>query len=238
MKRRSLISEWSITTTITGAPSSPELPNAGGLFIVFEGVEGVGKTTQIERVAAALRARGMDPLVTREPGGTAAGEAIRAVALDRSLILDPVAELLLMLAARAVFVREVVGPALEAGRVVLSDRYDLSSFAYQGGGRGIPSSKIRLLNELATGGLRPHLYVVLDGDVETSLGRREKAAADRIEREDLAFHRRVGEAYRQLAADDRDVALVDARGEIEAVFGAIWGLLLGRFPETFEPRMG
>ncbi len=208
------------------------------LFIVFEGIEGSGKSTQIQKVAAALREAGIDPLVTREPGGTAAGEAIRAVALDRDLHLEPVAELLLMEAARAAFVAEVIRPALAAGRVVLSDRYDLSTFAYQGGGRGISQDKIKPVNELATGGLVPDLYVLLEIDVPEGLGRLKRGEADRIERENPGFHRRVAATYRRLAEVERRVASVDARGEIGEVFDRVWEVLSGRFPETFEPRKG
>jgi dTMP kinase len=183
----------------------------GALFIAFEGVEGAGKSTQIRLVADGLRQSGTDPVVTREPGGTRAGEAIRAVALDRELDLDPVAELLLMLAARSAFVREVVRPAHEAGRIVLTDRYELSTFAYQGGGRGLSMDSIL---------------------------RQARSAADRIEGEALTFHRSVAEAYRELAYSRPDVALVDGRGEIEEVFAAVWEVLNKCFPETFPPREG
>lgn len=203
---------------------------------MFEGVEGSGKTTQITRVAEALRVNGVEPLVTREPGGTPAGEAIRAVALDRELQLDPVAELLLMLAARSVFVREVVRPALEAGRVVLADRYELSTFAYQGGGRGLPLAKVKELNELATGGLRPDLSLLLDVDVEQGQERGGDGPRDRIEGEDRSFHRRVAQAYRELARSESNVVVVDGRGGVGEVFGAVWGALAGRFPETFRPE--
>jgi dTMP kinase len=210
----------------------------GALFIAFEGVEGAGKSTQIRLVADELRRSGGDPVVTREPGGTRAGEAIRAVALDRELDLDPMAELLLMLAARSVFVREVVRPAHDKGRIVLTDRYELSSFAYQGGGRGLPIDSIRELNHLATGGLSPDLSLILDVDVDQGRARQARGAADRIEGEELSFHRRVAEAYRELAYSRPDVALVDGRGEIEQVFAAVWGVLNSRFPETFPPREG
>jgi dTMP kinase len=173
--------------------------------------------------------------VTREPGGTAAGEAIRSIVLDRRFELDPVAELMLMLAARSVFVRDVVAPALDAGRIVLTDRYELSTFAYQGAGRGLPLETVKSLNALATGGLRPDLCIVLDVDAEQGLARGRPAGRDRIEGEDLEFHRRVAEAYRELARTEPDVALVDGRGEIEEVFTAVWSALSARFPETFPP---
>lgn len=212
-------------------PRSP-----GALLIAFEGIEGSGKSTQIQLVAGALRELGVEPIVSREPGGTAAGEAIRAVALDRDLHLDAMAELLLMLAARSVFVREVVRPALEAGRIVLTDRYELSTFAYQGGGRGLPLDVVRELNRLATGGVSPDLSVLLDLDVENGLERGRREAGDRIEGAGLEFHRRVAEAYRRLAASEPGVALVDGRGEIEEVYAAVWKVLSVRFPETFPPR--
>jgi dTMP kinase len=210
----------------------------GALFIAFEGVEGAGKSTQIRLVANELRGAGTEPVVTREPGGTRAGEAIRGVALDRDLDLDPVAELLLMLAARSVFVREVVRPAHDAGRIVLTDRYELSTFAYQGGGRGLSMDTITELNALATAGLSPDLSLILDVDVDLGRARQARSAADRIEGEALSFHRRVAEAYRELAYSRPDVALVDGRGEIEQVFAAVWGVLNSRFPETFPPREG
>ncbi len=208
----------------------------GALFIAFEGIEGSGKSTQIQLLAGALRELGLDPVVTREPGGTRAGEAIRAVALDKDLQLDPVAELLLMLAARSVLVREVVRPALDAGRVVLSDRYELSTLAYQGGGRGLPLAKIKGLAELATGGLVPDLYVLLDVDVDDGRARGRRQPSDRIEGEDRAFHQRVAEAYRELAGSPGNVAQVDGRPLIEEVFAAVWQTLSARFPETFTPR--
>lgn len=212
------------------------MPRGSGLFIAFEGVEGSGKSTHIRMVAERLRQVGIDPVATREPGGTAAGEAIREVVLGTDYSLGPEAELLLMLAARAVFVAEVVRPALAAGRVVLADRYELSTLAYQGGGRGLPLDRIREMNRLATGGLRPHFCMVLDVDPEEGRARRRGQTPDRIEGEDPGFHRRVAEAYRRLAAEEPDVALVNGRAEIEEVHAAVWELLSSRFPETFPPR--
>ena len=208
----------------------------GPLFIAVEGVEGSGKSTQTRLLAGALRELGIEAVVTREPGGTPAGEAIRAVALDRELHLDAVAELMLMLAARSVFVSAVVKPALAAGRVVLTDRFELSTFAYQGGGRGLPLDKIKEINALATEGIRPDLCLVLDVDVEQGQARNRRSAGDRIEKEDVEFHQRVGDAYRQLAASEPNVALVDGRGEIEEVFAAVWKALSMRFPETFPQQ--
>ncbi len=211
---------------------------SGGTFIAFEGVEGAGKSTQIKLVAVELSKRGVDPVLAREPGGTEIGEAIRELVLDGKVRTSAVTELLLMLAARSSFVADVVRPALEAGRVVLTDRYDLSTLAYQGGGRRIPLATIKTLNEFATGGIRPQLYVLLDVDVDQSLARRPRGAGDRIEKEDVAFHERVARAYRDLAESEPDVALIDGRQEITGVFAVVWAALASRFPETFPPRKG
>lgn len=211
----------------------PQRRSAGALFIAFEGIEGSGKSTQIQLVADTLRKTGLDPVVAREPGGTPAGEAIRSIVLDRGLMLDPVAELMLMLAARSAFVRQVVRPALDAGRIVLADRYELSTFAYQGGGRGLPIDVVRAANSLATGNLRPHLSVLLDVDVADGQARGRHQASDRIEGEELGFHERVAAAYRKLADSEPAVARVDGRGEIQKVYDAVWKALSSRFPETF-----
>lgn len=231
---------WSTTTSISGKLDSlgGRIGDAGALFIAFEGIEGAGKSTQIALVAEALRQRGRDPLVTREPGGTATGEAIRAVALDNDLKLDAVAETLLMLAARAVFVREIVRPALQSGRLVLTDRYELSTFAYQGGGRGLPLAELKELNRLATRGLRPDLCVLLDVDPDQGEARGGAKIKDRIEAEQSAFHHSVAEAYRELARSETNVELIDGRPGVEQVFAAVWATLSRRFPETFTPGPG
>ena len=233
---------WSITTSTSGTPdsSSPPAEPSGshGLFIVFEGIEGSGKSTQLRLLAEALHGEGIDPVVTREPGGTTAGEAIREVVLDAAFDLSPAAELLLMLAARSTFVQDVVRPSLEMGRIVLSDRYELSTFAYQSGGRGLPLEKVRQLNDLATGGLRPDLCLLLDVEVETGMRRKRHVASDRIESADHDFHRRVAKAYRELADSDPGIASIDAGGEIGKVFAHVWRELADRFPETFLPGKG
>lgn len=212
--------------------------SARGAFIVFEGVEGSGKTTQLQRVAVALRDRGLDPVVTREPGGTPVGEAAREILLDPSRRLDAATELLLILVARAALVRQVIRPALEAGRVVLCDRYDLSTLAYQGGGRGLPIDEIRQLNARATGGLRADLYVVLDVEASEGLGRKAGTPVDRIEGGDRTFHERVAEAYRELAAAEPDVVRVDATREPDAVYEDVRRVLAERFPETVGAGAG
>src|SRR5690554_2900769 len=132
-----------------------------GVFLALEGPEGAGKSTQVRRLEAWLRDRGRDPLVTREPGGTPMGEAVRSILLDSEAVA-PRSELLLMLAARAALVDAVIRPALAAGRVVVSDRFHLSTLAYQGYGRGLPLDDVVRLNAFATAGLEPDLTILLD----------------------------------------------------------------------------
>ncbi len=185
-----------------------------GLFITFEGAEGVGKTTQIARATAHLRARGVEPLVTREPGGTPLAEKLRALVLDPGQgPVNATAELLLMFAARASHVAEVVRPALEAGRCVLCDRFTDASEAYQGGGRGVDRDWIRTLAGIAHPGLTPDLTVVFDAPATVANARLagRGAGQDRIEAEDAAFFERVRAAYLAIAArDPQRVRLVDA----------------------------
>lgn len=174
-------------------------------FVVFEGGEGSGKSTQIGRLAEWLRGRGVSVTVARDPGTTRVGQAIRRVLLDPgSQPMDADTELLLYAAARAQLVRETLRPALAAGGVVLLDRYEDSTWAYQGGGRGVSPAKLASVNDLATGGLRPDLVVLLDLAPEEGLRRAdvERGAVDRMEGESPAFHARVREAYRSRAAAD------------------------------------
>jgi len=173
-----------------------------GLFVTFEGGEGSGKSTQIARLAARLRALGADPLVTREPGGTPLAEGIRTLLLDPKHEPLPISEALLMVAARADLVATVLRPALAAGRPVLCDRYTDSTLAYQGGGRGLDARMLEGWNAAATGGLVPDLTFLFDLDPQVGLARREAAGlqANRLDRETPEFHRRVRERYLELAA--------------------------------------
>jgi dTMP kinase len=210
-------------------------------FIVLEGVEGAGKTTQIGLMSAWLDALGVDHVVAREPGGTEIGEAVRAVLLEhREEAVLAETELLLMLAARSAFVRRVVQPALDAGRVVLADRFDLSTFAYQGYGRGLDRDDVTRLNAFATGGVTPDAVFVLDLPASEGAARqaREGHAADRIEGEGAAFLERVRQGYREIAAVRADAHLIDARGAPEVVHARLRGLLGSLFPETFGGRQG
>jgi dTMP kinase len=195
-----------------------------GFFITLEGVEGSGKTTQTALVGAALRTAGYRVMVTREPGGTRAGEAIRAIFLDPAVSLHAAAELLLVLADRAQHVREKLKPALAAGEIVLSDRYSDSTVAYQGYGRGLDLKVLDELNRLAADGAWPDLTVVLDLAVETGLERtRERVRGDvrgpdRFEGEQVEFHRRVREGFLTIARDQPSrVITIDATAAVAEI---------------------
>ena len=185
-----------------------------GRFIALEGGEGCGKSTQAQRLAEHLGAR-----LTREPGGTPAGERLRDIVLDPATgDLDFRAEVLLIAAARADHVAQVIRPALEAGQDVVCDRYIASSLAYQGHGRGLPVAEVALVNDWGTGGLRPDLTVLLDVP-EAVAAERMGTALDRLEAVGDGFHQRVAEGYRTLA--DQDPAgwvVVDGAGTVDEVF--------------------
>ncbi len=209
-----------------------------GLFIVLEGGEGVGKTTQVALLSEWMRQAEIPHVTAREPGGTPVGEAIREVVLGRpDLDVPAESELMLILAARAAFVRDVVRPALEDGKVVLADRFALSTLAYQGHGRGLDLEAVRSGIDFATGGLTPDLYVVLDLPARDGAERQRKAGAspDRIEGAGDAFLERVRRGYLELAAEEPGVAVLSAAGTLDAVHRRIRELLAGRYPETFGP---
>jgi len=198
-----------IWSSMRGRPLGvPEVTAARGLFIVFEGGEGAGKSTQAGLLADWLRVRSLEVVRTREPGATELGARIRSLVLDGGAV-SARAEALLYAADRAHHVSTLVRPALARGAIVVSDRYVDSSLAYQGAGRTLPANEVLWLSNWATGGLRPHLVVLLDIDPGEGLGRvGERGKADRLESEALAFHERVRYAFLDLAADDLQRYLV------------------------------
>jgi dTMP kinase len=210
---------------------------AQGIFIVLEGIEGSGKSTQARLLGSWLAGKRLPHLLTREPGGTAHGEEIRRMLLH-STDMPAVTELLLMLAARATLLAELVRPALEAGKVVVADRFDISTIAYQGYGRGLPLDDVRKANEIATGGLAPDLVFLLDAPQSVGVARRaaSRPGDDRIESAGRAFHDRVSEAYRLLADEAGNVCKIDATRSETEVHDAITRALIERFPETFALR--
>ena len=187
---------------------------AAARFITFEGIEGVGKSTQLRLLATALGARGIDALLTREPGGTPLAEKIRALVLEPGgEPLPPAAELLLIFAARAVHLHDRIEPALRAGRWVLCDRFTDATYAYQGAGRQLPAGAIGMLEQWVQGLRRPHLTILLDMPVAAALDRvRGRAAVtDRFESEHCEFFERVRQAYlARAAAEPRRIVVIDA----------------------------
>jgi dTMP kinase len=178
-----------------------------GKFITLEGVDGAGKSTHLPRIAEFLRSRGKEVVVTREPGGTPLGERLREILLAESMHIET--ETLLMFAARREHIARVIAPALAVGRWVLSDRFTDATYAYQGGGRGMPGEKIAVLERWVQEDLQPDLTLVFDVPVEVALGRLQ-GKADRFEREDRGFFERVRTAYLKRAAKDpRRMRVID-----------------------------
>ncbi|MDL2306807.1 dTMP kinase [Desulfovibrio sp. OttesenSCG-928-C06] len=205
------------------------------MFITFEGIEGSGKGTMLERAVAWIEQRGKGVLCTREPGGSELGVRLRAILLDsRNSDITSRAELFLYLADRAQHVEQVIRPALASGKVVVSDRYADSTIVYQGFGRGLDPQELFKLNDVAVGGLWPELTLVLDLDVETGLERARsrnqqlgiEEKEGRFEAESLAFHTKVREGYRSWAKlHPGRVRIVDASGTPDEVFARVCVML-------------
>jgi dTMP kinase len=197
--------------------------NGVGKFVTLEGIEGVGKTTQVARLSTALRELGVAHVVTREPGGTPLAESIRSLVLTAGAeALPATAELLLMFAARAVHIANHVQPNLQAGRWVICDRFTDATYAYQGGGRGVSMAHIHMLEQMVQGSLRPDLTLLLDAPVQAALQRAQSrnagAAPDRFESERVSFFERVSEVYRARAlAEPARIAVLDAGQDAESV---------------------
>jgi dTMP kinase len=214
-----------------------------GAFITIDGPDGGGKTTQAQRLAAHLRDRGATVHLTREPGGTWLGERIRELLLERtgsSDRTDPLADAMLFNAARRQLVREVIRPALDAGETVVCARFADSTLAYQGYGAGLDVAMLRGLNDLATGGLRPDLTLVLDVPVDAGLARKAPTDVTRFEADfDLRFHERVRRGFLDIAAAEPErVVVVDAARDIDDVSAAILGLVHARAIPHEPPASG
>jgi dTMP kinase len=203
-----------------------------GYFITFEGIEGCGKSTLAQGLKEHLESLGLPVVFTREPGGTEGAEAARTVLLDRTLHLDPWAELFLMLASRRENVVRNVLPALREGKVVICDRYADSSTAYQGYGRGLPIRVVSRLNKLATSGIMPSLTFLVDVPVNRGFERIRGREFDRFEREDPEFHARVREGYLKMARKARRrFRVLDGLKEKEELLQETKGIALERLRE-------
>ena len=204
-----------------------------GLFVVLEGPEGSGKSTLMEPLAARMRERGVEPVVVREPGSTRAAEIAREALLDPGHPVGPLAELFLYLAARADLVQRVIAPALAEGRTVLSDRFAMSTEAYQMIGRGLPPEVVLPANRAAAGGLQPDLTLILD--LPPTVGRARQEAAgkrlDRLDREDPDFHSRVSDYY--LAVRGAGVRHLDGRLPPDRLLQAAWEEIVRVAPDRF-----
>ncbi len=209
-----------------------------GFFVVLEGPEGSGKSTLLGPLAECMRASGVDPVVVREPGGTHAAEIARRALLDPDHPVGPVAELFFFLAARADLVQTVIQPALAAGRVVLSDRFALTTEAYQMAGRGLDPAMVRAANQAAAHGLTPDLTLILS--VAPELGQARQVAAgkqqDRLEREGVDFHQRVLEYY--LAVKGSGVRHLDARLPPDQLLQVAWTEVRNAAPAAFRSVVG
>lgn len=208
-----------------------------GLFVTLEGPEGAGKSTNLDYLAQHLREQGADVLVTREPGGTALGERVRGLLLDPCD--EPMAadtELLLVFAARAQHLAQVIRPALARGALVLCDRFTDATYAYQGGGRGLPARRIAELEQFVQGDLRPDLTLVFDLPIEVGLARAAaRGRLDRFEQESREFFMAVREAYlRRAASDPARYRVIDAAQPLERVQAFLQRLV----PDLLEGRRG
>jgi dTMP kinase len=203
-----------------------------GLFITFEGIDGCGKSTQLDLLAQQIKRRGFEVVVTREPGGTLLGEGIRQLLVsDVSVHVAPTTELLLYVAARAQHVAELIAPSLEAGRIVISDRYTDSTVAFQGYGRGLDAAMIEKLNNFATAGLVPDLTIVFDIDPALARARLDSRPVGGLlgafDEQHADFHQRMREGYLKLAKEQPSrIHVVDAGGAVEETHSRVMALVL------------
>ncbi|HEX2693230.1 MAG TPA: dTMP kinase [Gemmatimonadaceae bacterium] len=216
---------------------------ARGKLIVFEGAEGAGKTTQIRLLAERLGAKGVAAVAVREPGGTPVGDAIREILLDPEQQITTATEALLFMASRAELIAREIRPALDAGDVVLLDRFFLSTYAYQIVGRGLPEDEVRAANRLATNSLVPDLTLLLDVPASKGLERADaRGKRDRIERSADDFHQRVGDAFRKFVEpawqrshpECGPIKLIDGSGDETTVLSRVVSALASAFPQPFS----
>lgn len=201
------------------------------MFIVFDGVEGTGKSSQMRDLACQLQGTGMDVLVTREPGGSSMGADLRTILLTPDRDVDPRAEALLMLAERAQHVAEVIKPALERGALVLCDRFATATYAYQGHARGLGMGRLREMSEWSSQGIVPDLTVIFDLDPAVGLARKTGAEIQRMEQESLDFHQRVRTAFRSLPTFLPNTVLLEAEGTYDEVAARLRRLLVKEVPD-------
>jgi dTMP kinase len=203
-----------------------------GIFITLEGMDGCGKSTQIEMLGQALESRGLDIVITREPGGTPVGESVRSLLVsDASVGIAAATELFLIVGARAQHVVELIKPSVAAGKIVISDRYTDSTVAFQGHGRGLDLSMIDEINELATGGFRPDLTILFDLDPAVARSRLNARPMSgwmgAVDEEKLDFHTRVREGYLDLATREANrIRVVEASGSLEETHAKVMSLVL------------
>ena len=222
------------------------MPRQRGKFITFEGLDGVGKSTQLENLAGWLRERGLDVIATREPGGTALGQNLRSVLLSsRTAGLSPLAELALMFADRAQHIDEQILPALERGQWVLCDRFTDSSEAYQGSGRQLGTEAVLALHKVLCHGLKPDLTLLMTSDLDRNLSRARKRNREqskntpddenRFEKENRAFHQRVLDAFLAIAKREPErVIEIDARDSMAVVKAKISAVVEARLLKTLK----
>jgi dTMP kinase len=204
-----------------------------GAFIVVEGPEGSGKSTLVAGLSQRMLERGIDPVRVREPGGTPVAEAVRLALLDPNHQVAPIAELFLFLAARADLVARVIAPALAEGKVVVADRFAMSTDVYQGRARGIDPALVRRANESAVAGVVPDITLVVDVPADIGLRRQRDGGLvlDRLDQEHLDFHQQVAEAYK--AASGPGVVHMDGTVSPEVLLDGSWEILAAKYPETF-----